>query len=55
MGPEETLRAMRRCATGTRIGDFARALNKTLRQRSQRAILDRDEPDRRGRRQSFDR
>src|SRR5271170_6214182 len=44
----------RRRAANIRIGDFAAALNKTLRQRSERAILDPDESDRRRRRQNFD-
>jgi hypothetical protein len=36
-------RAPRRRATGVRIDDFAGALDKSLRQRSQRAVLDCDE------------
>src|SRR5829696_7542337 len=43
-----------RRGTGTRSGDFAKILNKALRQRSQRAILYGDESDRRGWRDGFD-
>jgi hypothetical protein len=55
IGKKRTLTAPRRCATGIRIGDFAGALDKTLRQRSKRTMLDYDEPDRRGRRRHFHR
>ena len=41
--------------SGIRIGSFAHALDKTLRQRSQRAILYCNEADWRGRRRDFDR
>ncbi len=55
MGQERTLRSPRRRAICTRVGDLASAINKALRQRCQRPILDRNEPDRRGRRVRFDR
>jgi hypothetical protein len=52
---EWTLKAPCRRATGIRIGDFAGAIDKALRQRRQRPILDCDKSDRRGRRRDFER